>query len=94
MPIEKAIKVKERLNDYDVETILLNIINRKRFKYSISDILTYIMKCLCIKNINKNRRIKNKNKQHFLFEKGEEKLLEELDVVTILKSIRQIKLLT
>ena len=55
------------------------------------EIIDYMLKCICLRNTRKNRQ---SLKRHFMFEKGKHKLLEELDVVTILKSIRQVKLMT
>lgn len=67
------------------------IINRKRFNYKFKMIFKYLFKCLCCRNIRllkENREVK----KHFYFEKAEEKLLKELDVIHMLKSIRRLKL--
>jgi hypothetical protein len=69
-------------------------LNRARFKYSINDIFEYIIRCLCLRDIgDKEDRVKLKNKKHYLFEKAEEKFMQELDVVRIVKTLRKFKML-
>mmetsp|Transcript_32148 Transcript_32148/g.31467 ORF Transcript_32148/g.31467 Transcript_32148/m.31467 type:complete len:80 (+) Transcript_32148:947-1186(+) len=77
----------------NVNTITRGIIQRKRFSYKRSHIFQYLKMCLCFRKV---RKLKNRAdfKKHFYFEKGEEKLIKELDVVNLLKSIRNLKLLT
>eukprot|EP00347_Sterkiella_histriomuscorum_P013629 403363988 len=89
--LQRKLKHEEYLGDQDIDTILMNLIKRKRFNYTIKDITTYIFKCLCLR---KQRNFKLNHKQHFIFQKGEKKLQDELNVVTLLKSIRQVKLLS
>eukprot|EP00347_Sterkiella_histriomuscorum_P023757 403333491 len=84
---------KNQLLDSEINTILLNLINRKRFSYSGKDILKYLFNCICCKSLSKIRH-SEKFKKHFIFQKGEEKLLEELNVVNLLRTQRQVKLLT
>ena len=56
-------------------------------------ILVYLLRCLCL--MRRKTMAKNKEtKMHFLFEKATDKLDHELDVVTLLKSIRKLKLMT
>ena len=51
------------------------------------------MRCLCIRDIdNKIDRRKKYNKKHYLFEKAEEKFMQELDVVRIVKTLRKFKM--
>lgn len=55
--------------------------------------MEYVLKCICLRKestLKKNPRLK----PHFYFDKAEEKLQEELDVVTLLKSNRKLNLLT
>jgi len=49
------------------------------------------MRCLCIRDLGDHRRDKN-FKRHFLFEKAEEKFMQELDVVRIVKTLRKFKM--
>ncbi|CDW79542.1 UNKNOWN [Stylonychia lemnae] len=91
--IDRVIKEKNKLLSKDLNSILLNLINRKRFKYTALNILEYVFSCLCLKR-GTSLKYKQKFKKHFIFKKGQDKLLEELDIVSILKSMRQVKLLT
>ena len=61
------------------------MINRERFDYTPKDIMSYILRCLCLKNVDKNRQ---KYKKHFFMKKGEEKLKQELDVMQLMKAVR------
>jgi hypothetical protein len=66
-------------------------LNRARFKYSLEDIFEYTCRCLCLRDVGDNRREKS-FKKHFLFEKAEEKFMQELDVVRIVKTLRKFKM--
>lgn len=85
--IGEKLRKKLRISEEDQNTVLLNIINRIRFIYTLKDILSYFIRCICL-------RKGHSYKKHKTFNKGEKKLAEELDVVSILRSMRQIKLLT
>ncbi len=89
--IDKELKNKSKLEENDVQNVLMNLIKRRRFKYTSSDILKYVFKCLCMRKIKKQTE---KLKKHFIYDKGAEKLQEELNIITLLKTIRQVKLLT
>ena len=51
--LEKHLKSKTKnfLNSNEIHTILINLINRKRFNYTISDVLHFIFRCLCFRKI-------------------------------------------
>lgn len=91
---------KKELNENEIYTIVMNIINRKRFKYSIGDIFKYILTCLCFRKLKLKKYVgsieewEKSMKKHYQFNEGEDKLFDELDVISILKSIRRVKLLT
>ena len=78
----------------------MNLINRKRFHYKLKDIFEYLIRCLCLrklkfkKYIGSRRDWDQKIKKHYQFNEGEDKLFDELDVITLLKSMRRVKLLT
>lgn len=78
----------------------MNIVNRKRFRYTGKDILSYLMRCLCFRRLKLKKWRGNKEgwdqvmRNHAHFAEGEEKLFDELDVITLLKSMRRVKLLT
>jgi len=72
---------------------LKTFINRIRFKYSTKDIIASVFRCIPCrsrKQLRDNRNLRS----HYYFAKGEDKLQDELDVVTLLKSVRQLRLLT
>ena len=76
----------------DIYSLFFAFLNRSRFKYSILEILVYMIRCLCIRDISDDRKSKS-YKKHFLFEKAEEKFMKELDVVRIVKTQRKFKML-
>ena len=84
-------KDKKQIKNDDIQSIFFAFLNRARFKYTINNIIEYIMRCLCIRDLGDNRRDK-KYKRHFLFEKAEEKFMQELDVVRIVKTLRKFKM--
>lgn len=100
--MEKIIKNENQtyLPDSIIQKLLINIISRKRFAYSTKDIITYLLRCLCIRKV-KLKKWKGKKedwekvmRNHAHYEEGEDKLFDELDVITLLKSMRRVKLLT
>ncbi|CDW73325.1 UNKNOWN [Stylonychia lemnae] len=81
------------LQENQIIRIIDEILIRSRFKYGFEMILDYLAKCLCLRSLQKLS--KNQSyKKHFLFKRGIEKLEQELDVVNLLRSIRQLRLLT
>lgn len=89
-----------KLQSSDAQLILGNLINRKRFIYSGLDIILYMVRCLCLRSVKDHKKQESKENwdksysHHYYFRKGVYKLQEELDVVTMLKSMRRVKLLT
>ncbi len=71
--IQKALKFRDKLTFREINAILMNLINRKRFTYSTRDILKYIFDCIWCKRLDKVRS-HPKFKKHFIYQKGEEKL--------------------
>jgi len=51
--LDKQLKTKamDFLNPNEIQTVLMNLINRKRFNYKITDILNFILRCLCFRKI-------------------------------------------
>ena len=62
--IEEVMKVKESLDEGDITKVLLNLINRRRFDYRVSDIIEYIGKCVCLR---KRGGIRANFKKHEMF---------------------------
>ena len=90
--LQQDFKNKKQINNDDIQSLFFAFLNRARFKYTIKNIIDYIMRCLCTRNLEDNRRDKNL-KRHYLFEKAEEKFMQELDVVRIVKTLRKFKML-
>lgn len=85
-------KSKKAMRGADIYSLFFAFLNRARFNYSPKDIFIYALKCLCYRDTGDDRREKG-TKKHFLFEKAEEKFMNELDVVRIIRSLRKFKML-
>ena len=70
------------LRSKDVKEILSNLIDRVRFTYTFGDIIKSALCCLKPSNT------------HAQLIDGERKLRNELDVITLVRSVRELKLLT
>jgi hypothetical protein len=35
----------------DLKLITMNLVNRKRFMYTMKDIVSYVLKCICLRKI-------------------------------------------
>lgn len=83
-----------------MKLVLDNIVNRRRFMYTACDILEYLFRFLCIRSVKLKRFRGPKHKweehlrKHYHYNEGVDKLHDELDVITLLKSMRRVKLLT
>ena len=75
----------------DIYSLFFAFLNRARFAYTFWDIIEYMLRCLCIRDTGDDRRTKG-IKKHYLFEKAEEKFMNELDVVRIVKTLRKFKM--
>ena len=91
--LSKDFKNKQDIQDGDLDSLFFAFLNRSRFNYTLSDILEYIFRCVCLRGVSDNRR-RRLYKKHFLFEKAEEKFMNELDVVRIVRSLRKFKMLS
>ena len=80
--IEEVMNSKISLEEDDIAKILLNLINRRRFDYRVRDILEYIGKCVCLR---KKAGIRASFKKHEMFQRCEDKMEKELDIVNLLK---------
>ena len=68
--LDMSLRKKEKINKNDVNMILMNLINRKRFIYSARDILNFLMKCICLRKLGPLRK-NSKYKKHFIYNKGQ-----------------------
>ena len=85
-------KQKIDVNEMDEQQIFLNIISRRRFFYSTRMIFEYLFTCLCLRNI-KGHRHQRRYKNHIYYDHAEKALMKELDVVTLIKSIKNLRLI-
>ena len=90
--MSKDFKTKNKIEASDIYSLFFAFLNRSRFNYSFMNILEYMIRCFCIRDLGDNRRSKS-FKKHFLFEKAEEKFMNELDAVRIVKTLRKFKML-
>ena len=65
----KKVKEEKKITPEDINQILVDLINRTRFKYTTEMILDYLTKCLCCRK-KSFLRGSIENKKHFLFEKA------------------------
>ena len=42
---------KQVLSQDDLKLITMNLVNRKRFMYTVQDIVSYVLKCICLRNV-------------------------------------------
>ena len=90
--LQKEYKYKTHILENDIGNLIWAFINRKRFKYSVSQILLYVLTCVCIRCKHNNRRNPNL-KPHFMFSKAEDKFMNELDAIRIVRTLRKFKML-
>jgi hypothetical protein len=87
----------DKLQTSDVTTILNEALSRKRLVYGTRDLLVYMFKCICYRSQSSLVRAQAKSaeiRKQFFFEKATDHLQRELDIKTLLMSIRKLKLLT
>ena len=66
---------------------MLALVNRKRFIYTMGDVFKYLLQCVCCRNLKRGRHQRSLRK-HFFFNKCEDNMNQELDVVALLKQAR------
>jgi hypothetical protein len=99
--LSEALKGKEKtnLNLSEINTVLMNLVHRRRFNYTGRDIAEFVLRCLCFRK-KKNKHYEDKElwvqnvKKHYLFGKGVHKMNHELDVLNLLRTMRRVKLLS
>lgn len=91
--IQHHFKKKSTFNDEDEKQIFLSVIARERFNYTTQLIADYIMKCLCVRNLKKLKE-RNDIKNHIYYKHASEQLLTELDIVTLIKTVKNLRLMS
>jgi hypothetical protein len=64
--IYSSLKYQQSLEDKDLKTILMTLINRKRLTYTFYDILHFLFSCMCLRNL-KDKKSKGSYKKHYLY---------------------------
>jgi len=84
-----------KLNTISVLTrshIINSILNRKLFVYGTRNLLHYFVACVCLRRTRDLAKSKHLSK-HYRLLQSKEKLSRELDVVKILKTIRDVHII-
>lgn len=68
------------------------MLRRKLFIYGYKEIVHYVSQCMCIRKLKKLSSSLYQ-KKHFLYSKGMHKLEKELDILNLVKSIRELRLM-
>ena len=89
----KILNESEQIGGSYIKRILEALLLRTRFIYGYIEILHAIFICKCLKNNKKDKTMTTLERRQVLYHKGEEKLERELDVVNLLRSIRQLRLM-
>lgn len=85
---QNEFRFKNEINEKDISSLLYAFVLRKRFYYRLLDITKYVLCCFCLRNVEKNKSRKS-YKNHYLYSKGEDKLKMELDIISLIKSLRK-----
>jgi hypothetical protein len=89
----KHIDTHEILQDNFLRQVLEYMLRRSRLMYGYGEILHYLCHCMCLKRRGFFLSNRHLEKKHLLYEKGVKKLEKELDIVNLVRSIRQLKLM-
>lgn len=63
--IDSVLKLKEHFDETDINSVLMALIQRKRFEYGLKMIFEYVLRCFCIRKIKPTSKNYNKSKKHF-----------------------------
>ena len=88
--LQREFETKKEINDTDVNSLFYAFLNRDRFAYSVKQLARYFFRCLWLRDLSKGDY---KKSEHYLFRRAERKLLNELDVVRVVKTLRKFKIL-
>ncbi|CDW79230.1 UNKNOWN [Stylonychia lemnae] len=84
---------QNKLTNEQSNTVFNEVIGRSRFIYKTTDVIKYLVKCLCWRRSKKLKKDPN-TIQHFMYKKANEKIEQELDIVNLVRSIRKLRLMT
>ncbi|TNV84542.1 hypothetical protein FGO68_gene6627 [Halteria grandinella] len=89
--VRQVSKVNNLNEDFLKAVLDFIVLKRQRFQYGTKQIIDYMIGCLCMRK--KNVLHVSQNKVHFLYNKGQDKLRQELDIVNLVRQIRQLRLM-
>lgn len=72
--------------------LINSVLNRKLFFYGTRNLVHYFVSCVCLRsreNLRKNQTLS----KHYRLQLSDDKLSRELDVIKILKTIRDVQLI-
>ena len=72
--------------------LINTILNRSTFRYTSGNLLHYFLTCVCIRK-RESLRLVQAMEPHWRLKLGQEKLMRELDVIKLLRAIRDVRLL-
>lgn len=72
--------------------LINTILNRSTFRYTSGNLLHYFLTCVCIRK-RESLRLVQAMEPHWRLQLGQEKLMRELDVIKLLRAIRDVRLL-
>jgi len=63
--------------------------------YVAKDLMVYMSKCFCCRNLKLYRKLYGDNvKKHIYFDRSQRKINRQLDVVNLLKSVRNLRIIS
>ena len=80
------VNTNDKISDTYLKSVLTFLLLRVRFIYGYLEILHYFIRCKCIRFQRNPKSILDR--RQVLYDRGNEKLERELDVVNLIKSIR------
>eukprot|EP00347_Sterkiella_histriomuscorum_P021707 403333044 len=99
--LENETKFSSRFNENSdnqqnstIEKIFNEIVGRINFKLSIKEILRLSFKCFRKQSKLKEQNDQSNNRNIYLFQKGVKKIDHEIDAISLMKLMNQVKLLT
>jgi hypothetical protein len=91
----QKLKNLKRIDKDTVNSLLISMITRKRFLYTFKDMVLYVIRCFCIRDLQSARKKNPKAaRKHIYLAKAEDKLTHELDIMTLIKSVRNLRLIS
>lgn len=85
----------EKLSQNLVNKVLNEAVSRERFKYKCTDILMYCLRCIFLRSNKSLKELAHSSKglkQQLLFRRAQKRLNHELDIKTLIKTVRTFRL--